>query len=85
MTIMPNILDIIGLMRNNSIGIRFNDLCKFCAEYFAETKQSACSHRINKTQCQNHPRCNNQNSKSKGESKPYQIRQVLLATYAGGK
>ena len=74
---MANIAEILESMRNNPKGIRFNDLCKVCDEYFGESRQSGSSHRVYKTPWQGDPRVNIQNSK--GKAKPYQVRRVLQA------
>lgn len=77
MIFMAKILEILGLMKNNPKGIRFNDLCKVCDDYFGEARQSSSSHRVYKTPWQGDPRVNIQNSK--GKAKPYQVKQVLQA------
>ena len=74
---MASVADIVKLMRRNSKGVAFNDLCKVCAKYFGKPRQSGTSHRIYKTPWQGDPRVNIQNDR--GKSKPYQVRQVLLA------
>ena len=75
---MASIPDIVEQMRRNSKGVRFADLCKVCDHYFGNSRQSSGSHRIYKTQWPGDPRVNIQNSM--GKAKPYQVRQVLLAT-----
>ena len=74
---MASVADIVKLMRRNSKGVAFNDLSKVCAKYFGKPRQSGTSHRIYKTPWQGDPRVNIQNDR--GKSKPYQVRQVLLA------
>lgn len=74
---MADIKAILASMRENSLGIRFSDLCKVCAAYFGEPRQSGSSHRVYKTPWPGNPRVNIQNSK--GKAKPYQVRQVLVA------
>lgn len=74
---MASIKEILIKMRENPKGIRFNDLCKVCDQYFGEARQSGSSHRVYKTPWQGDPRVNIQNSK--GKAKPYQVKQVLSA------
>ena len=74
---MADINAILGQMRNNPKGIRFNDLCRVCDRYFGVPRQQGTSHRIYKMPWQGDPRVNIQNDK--GMAKAYQIRQVLKA------
>ena len=74
---MPNIADLIGEMKRNPKGIRFQELCKVCDHYFGEARQTGSSHRIYKTPWQGDPRVNIQNDK--GIAKAYQVKQVLKA------
>ncbi len=74
---MANTEDIVAQMKSNPKGVRFNDLCKVCAYFFGEPRQSGSSHRVYKTPWQGDPRVNIQNDK--GKAKPYQVRQVLQA------
>ncbi len=74
---MATVKDIIAQMRRSPKGIRFNDLCKVCDQYFGEPRQAGSSHKVYKTPWQGDPRVNVQNSK--GKAKPYQVRQVLQA------
>ena len=74
---MAKIEEIIAIMRQNSKGIRFNDLCKVCNYFFGEPRNSTGSHRVYKTPWQGDPRVNIQNDK--GKAKSYQVKQVLLA------
>jgi len=74
---MANIDKIIKDMKKNPKGIAFNDLQKVCKHYFGEPRQSGSSHCIYKTPWFGDPRINIQNKK--GKSKPYQVKQVLLA------
>jgi len=74
---MPNIADLVGEMRRNPRGIRFQDLCKVCEHYFGEARQTGSSHRVYKTPWSGDPRVNIQNDK--GMAKAYQVRQVLKA------
>ena len=64
-------------MRSSPQGIRFTDLCKVCDHYFGETRQNSGSHRVYKTPWPGEPYVNIQNKK--GQAKPYQVKQVLLA------
>ena len=74
---MANIEDTLIEMRRNPTGIRFNELCKICNDFFGEPRQTGSSHRVYKTPWQGDPRVNVQNAK--GMAKPYQVRQVLRA------
>ena len=74
---MPKITDIIADMKRNPKGIRFQDLCKVCEQYFGEARQTGSSHRVYKTPWLGDPRVNIQNDK--GMAKAYQVRQVLKA------
>jgi hypothetical protein len=62
-------------MKRNPKGIRFQDLCKVCEQYFGEARQTGSNHRIYKTPWMGDPRVNIQNVK--GMAKAYQVRQVL--------
>ena len=64
-------------MRNNPAGVRFNDLCKVCDQYFGVARQTSGSHRVYKTPWSGDPRVNLQNDK--GHAKAYQVKQVLKA------
>jgi hypothetical protein len=74
---MAKIDDILAQMKRNPNGVRFNDLCKVCENFFGEPRKSASSHRIYKTPWRGDPRINIQNHK--GKAKAYQVKQVLLA------
>ena len=74
---MAKIKEIIAMMRRNSTGVSFNDLCKVCDHYFGEARQTGSSHRIYKTPWQGDPRVNIQDDK--GMAKAYQVKQVLKA------
>ena len=74
---MGNIEDILTQMRQNSKGVRFNDLCRICDHYFGAPRQKGTSHRIYKTPWKGDPRVNIQNAK--GKAKAYQVKQVLRA------
>ena len=74
---MADIESIIQKMKRNPKGIRFNDFCKVCDHYFGESRQKSTRHRIYKTPWIGNPRVNIQNDK--GQSKAYQVKQVLLA------
>ena len=74
---MAKIKEIIAMMRRNSKGISFNDLCRVCDHYFSEARQAGSSHRIYKTPWQGDPRVNIQDDK--GMAKAYQVKQVLKA------
>ena len=74
---MPDIPDILAKIRRNPKGVRFSDLCKVCDHHFGKARMSGSSHRVYKTPWAGDPRVNIQNAK--GKSKPYQVRQVLLA------
>lgn len=74
---MPKLSDIIESMRNNSSGVRFDELCKVCDYYFGPARQASGSHRVYKTPWIGDPRVNIQNDR--GNAKVYQIKQVLRA------
>ena len=74
---MPKITDIIDDMKRNPKGIRFQDLCKVCEQYFGEARQTGSSHRVYKTPWLGDPRVNIQNDT--GKAKAYQVKQVLKA------
>ncbi len=74
---MADIESIIQKMNQNPKGIRFNDLCKVCDHYFGDARQKSTSHIIYKTPWIGNPRVNIQNDK--GQSKAYQVKQVLVA------
>ena len=74
---MSKITDIIADMKRNPKGIRFQDLCKVCENYFGEARQTGSSHRVYKTPWLGDPRVNIQNDK--GMAKAYQVKQVLKA------
>jgi hypothetical protein len=66
-------------MKSNPKGVRFNDFRKVCEHYFGKPRQSGTSHCVFKTPWSGDPRVNIQNDK--GKTKPYQVRQVLLAIH----
>jgi len=66
---------ILALMRQNSKGVRFDDLCKVCDHYFGQPRQKASSHRVYKTPFKDDPRLNIQDDR--GKAKSYQVKQVL--------
>jgi hypothetical protein len=74
---MAKIDDLLAQMKENSRDVRFSDLCRVCDSFFGEPRQSGSGHRIYKTPWQGDPRINIQNHK--GKTKPYQVKQVLLA------
>ena len=74
---MAEIAKILDRMRVSPAQVRFADLYKVCVAYFGEPRQSASSHAVFKTPWPGDPRVNIQNAK--GQAKPYQVRQVLLA------
>jgi hypothetical protein len=74
---MAKIEEILLQMKRNPKGIRYNDLCKVCDNYFGKARQTSSSHRIYKTPWQGDPRINIQNFK--GKAKVYQVKQVLTA------
>jgi len=74
---MAGVTSILEAMRQNPLGIRFNDLKKVCGHYFGQPRQGGTSHCIYRTPWPGNPRVNIQNQK--GKAKPYQVRQVLLA------
>ncbi|NNJ92370.1 MAG: toxin HicA [Gammaproteobacteria bacterium] len=74
---MSSIAKIPEEMKSNPKGLRFNDLKKVCEDYFGTPRQSGSSHCIYKTPWPGDPRVNIQNQK--GNAKPYQVKQVLLA------
>ncbi|MDA0680854.1 MAG: toxin HicA [Proteobacteria bacterium] len=74
---MASVEDILANMRRNPKGVRFKDLCKVCDHFFGEPRKRGTSHRVYRTPWSGDPRVNIQSHK--GESKAYQVRQVLLA------
>ena len=74
---MPKTAELVDAMRRNPKGIRFQDLCKVCDQYFGEARQTGSSHRVYKTPWLGDPRVNIQNDK--GMAKAYQVKQVLKA------
>ena len=64
-------------MRANPRGVRYGDLHKVCEYYFGVPRRTGGSHAIFATPWPGDPRVNIQNSK--GQAKPYQVRQVLAA------
>jgi len=74
---VAEIAKILDRMRVSPAQVRFADLYKVCVAYFGEPRQSASSHAVFKTPWPGDPRLNIQNAK--GQAKPYQVRQVLLA------
>ena len=73
---MADIRDIVAKMRNNSVGIRFDDLVKVCEHYFTFFRQKG-SHRKYKTGVRGDPLINLQ--EDHGKAKRYQVEQVLTA------
>lgn len=74
---MAGINTILHRMKRNPVDVRFADVAKVCEHYFGPPRQSGSSHMVFKTPWQGDPRVNIQNSK--GNAKPYQVRQVLQA------
>jgi len=74
---MPDIKEILALMRRNPKGVSFSQLCKVCDHYFGEARQTGSSHRIYKTPWQGDPRVNSQDDR--GMAKAYPVKQVLKA------
>ena len=74
---MASIEKILGEMKLNPRGIRFNDLKKVGIRYFGTPRQNSTSHSGFKTPWVGDPRVNIQNKK--GMAKAYQVRHVLLA------
>ena len=74
---MAEIAKILDRMRNSPAQVRFADLYKVCVAFFGEPRQSGSSHAVFKTPWPGDPRVNIQNAK--GNAKPYQVRQALLA------
>ena len=74
---MSTIDEITRQMRAQPAGVRFADLKRVCEAYFGKPRQSGSSHVIYKSPWPGDPRLNIQNAK--GEAKPYQVRQALLA------
>ena len=74
---MASVQKILASMENNPKGVIFSDLCKVCAHYFGEPRQTGGSHRVYRTPWQGKPYVNIQSKKGKG--KPYQVKQVLEA------
>ena len=68
---------ILDQMRRAPAQVRYADLFKVCRANFGEPRQSGSSHAVFKTPWPGDPRVNIQNAK--GKTKPYQVRQVLLA------
>jgi hypothetical protein len=75
--VVASVEDILANMRRNPKGVRFKDLCKVCDHFFGEPRKRGTSHRVYRTPWPGDPRVNIQGYK--GESKAYQVRQVLLA------
>jgi len=69
--------EILLQMKRNPKGVRYNDLCKVCDNYFGMARQTSSSHRIYKTPWHGNPRINKQNHE--GKAKEYKVKQVLLA------
>ena len=63
-------------MKTN-INLRFSELAKACDRLFGTPRQEGTSHRVYRTPWPDDPRVNIQNSK--GQAKPYQVRQVFKA------
>ena len=78
---MSGIVKILEQMKENPKGVRFSELQKVCEHYFGKPRQSGSSHCIYKTPWPGDPRINIQNDK--GNAKPYQVKQVLLAIEKG--
>ena len=74
---MAEIAKILERMRISPAQIRFSDLHKVCVAFFGEPRQSGSSHAVFKTPWPGDPRVNIQNAK--GNAKPYQVLQALLA------
>ncbi|MDJ1372356.1 toxin HicA [Gulosibacter molinativorax] len=74
---MASIEKLFKRIRENSNGVRFNDLAQVCDYYFGEPRQRGTSHRVYKMPWSGDPRVNIQDSR--GKAKPYQVRQVLAA------
>ncbi len=73
---MKDLEKIVKRMRDNSKGVKFDDLYKICEFYFGEAR-SIGSHRIYKMPWQGDPRINIQDDN--GKAKAYQVKQVLQA------
>jgi len=69
--------DIVAAMRENPVGVSYQDLMKVCRHYFGEPRQRSSSHAVFKTPWRGDPRVNIQSEK--GKAKAYQVRQVLRA------
>ena len=74
---MANVNKILAQMRHEPANVAFGDLKKVCIACFGAARQDGSSHAVFKTPRPGDPRINIQNSK--GEAKPYQVRQVLQA------
>jgi hypothetical protein len=74
---VAEVAKILARMRASPAQVSFADLYKVCVAHFGEPRQSASSHAVFKTPWPGDPRVNIQNAK--GNAKPYQVRQVLLA------
>lgn len=74
---MPNIDDLLSLMRNRPASMRFSDLERVCRHYFGEPRQAGGSHQVYKMPWPGDPRVNIRNDR--GKAKPYQVKQVLAA------
>ena len=74
---MASVEDILKKMRKSPKSVRFADLSKVCEHFFGQPRQASGSHRVYKTPWDGDPRVNIQNSK--GNAKPYQVRQILKA------
>ena len=78
MRLMNSLVKIRERMIAKPASIRFSELKKICEHYFGTPRQSKGSHLIFKTPWPGNPRVNIQNRK--GMAKPYQVKQVLMAT-----
>lgn len=74
---MASVEKLLEQMRREPANVGFNDLKKVCQTYFGKPRQDGSSHAIFKTPWPGDLRVNIQNTK--GNAKPYQVRQVLQA------
>ena len=74
---MSDTSKILAQMRREPSNVRFSELKKVCRHFFGDPRQDGTSHAVFKTPWIGDPRINIQDAK--GKTKPYQVRQVLLA------
>ena len=70
--------ELLARMRTNPSGVRFAEACKVVTWFFGKPRQTGSSHQVWKMLWAGDPRINLQPGRG-GQSKPYQIRQVVEA------